>query len=457
MQTDPDRSDSTDYDVIVLGAGNAGIAAASAARAAGQRVAIVEARDVGGVCPLRGCVPKKVFVAAAQALDQIERAGAHHIHVPAPRLDWRGLVARARGFVEGVPAELEKTLAERGIERIRGLARFVGPRSVEVAGSRLEAGRFVVATGSVPRSLPIPGAAHLLTSEDLLSLDALPESIAFVGAGVIALEFAHVLARAGTRVTLLEAAPRVLPGLDPDATSRLAALTRDLGVAIETGVRVERIERRSRGHGVRFTVEGATRSLESEWVVNGAGRVPNLAALDLPAAGIACERGQVPLDPSLRSAENPAVSFAGDAVPGRPQLSPLATYEGRLVGTNLVRDDARPVANDRPPAVIHTVPALATVGLDERGARAAGLDFDVRESDMREWRSARTHAERDAWAKVLVERGSRRILGAALLGHGAEETIHAFATAIDEQLTADRMAERVYAYPTFHADLKYVV
>ena len=153
-------------------------------------------------------------------------------------LDWPGLIERERTFVEGVPEQFEKSLADRGIALLRGRARFTGRREVSVAGERHAAGKIVVATGSTPRSLPIPGAEHLVTSDALLELPALPESITFVGAGVIAFEFAHVLARAGSRVTLLEVAPRVLPTLDPDATDRLAALTRELGVRIETSVAI---------------------------------------------------------------------------------------------------------------------------------------------------------------------------------------------------------------------------
>ncbi|MGH0036563.1 MAG: dihydrolipoyl dehydrogenase family protein [Myxococcota bacterium] len=446
-----------EHDVVVLGAGNAGLAAAGAARAAGQQVLVVEARDVGGVCPLRGCVPKKVLVAAAQALDTIAHAGTHRISVDPPVLDWPRLIERKRGFVEGVPEEFEKGLAQRGIALTRGRARFSGPHEVVVAGERHTARKIVVATGSVPRSLPIPGAEHLLRSDELLELASLPESITFVGAGVIAFEFAHVLARAGSRVTLLEVAPRVLPTLDSDATSRLAALTRELGVRIETSVTIEQIEKGAETCSIRYRSGDERAVVRSQVVANGAGRVADLAGLDLAAAGITLERGRVELDDFLRSVENPDVFFAGDAIPGRPQLSPLASYEGRVVGHNLTNDTLRPVEYGHQPAAVYTVPALATVGSSEEAAGEAGLDFDVRTHDMTGWRSARTHGESEAWAKVLIEKGSGRILGAHLVGHGAEETIHTFALAIEKGMPASEIAERVYAYPTFHADLKYLV
>lgn len=446
-----------EHDVLVLGAGNAGLAAASAARAAGREVLVVESRDVGGVCPLRGCVPKKVLVAAAQTLDTVARAGTHQISVGTPLLDWPRLIERKRTFVEGVPAELEASLARRGIALARGRARFTGPHEIVVAGKRHTAKKIVVATGSTPRSLPIPGAEHLLTSDDLLELPSLPESVTFVGAGVVAFEFAHVLARAGSRVTLLEVAPRVLPTLDPDATERLAALTRELGVRIETSVTIERVEKRAWGYAIQHRSGHDSTVVRSEVVASGAGRVADLAGLDLAAAGITLERGRIELDAHLRSVENPDVFFAGDAIPGRPQLSPLATYEGRIVGHNLTHEDLRRVEYGHQPAAVYTVPALATVGSGEEAASAAGLDFEVRTHDMTGWRSARTYGETAAWAKVLVEKRTGRILGAHLLGHGAEETIHTFALAIEKGIPASELAERVYAYPTFHADLKYLV
>jgi glutathione reductase (NADPH) len=448
---------SNDYDALVLGAGNAGLAAAGAAHAAGQRVMVVEGRDVGGVCPLRGCVPKKVLVAAAQALDVIARAEIHQISVGPAKLDWPGLIERERTFVDGAPEEFEKSLANRGIELVRGRAQFTGPNQIAVGGRRYSGSKIVVATGSTPRSLPIPGAEHLITSDDLLELSSLPESITFVGAGVIAFEFAHVLTRAGARVTLLEVAPRVLPTLDTDAIDWITKVTRDLGVKIETSVSIDRIEKCREGHGIHYRIDGRKTVTSSQLVVNGAGRVADLAGLDLSAAGIALDRGRIELDEYLRSVDNPDVFFAGDAIPGRPQLSPLATYEGSIVGHNLSHPELRAVEYGFQPAAVYTVPALAMVGLSEEAATEAGLDFEVRTNDMREWRSARTYGETAAWAKVLLERETGRILGAHLVGHGAEETIHTFALAIEKGIPASEIASRVYAYPTFHADLKFLV
>ncbi|MEM9069437.1 MAG: NAD(P)/FAD-dependent oxidoreductase [Myxococcota bacterium] len=449
------KTEATPVDLLVLGAGNAGLGAAGVAREAGWTVRIVESRDVGGTCALRGCVPKKVLVAAAEALDVIRRAGSHHIDVGEVSLDWGALIARERTFVEGVPEQFEASLERRGIELVRGAARFVGPNEVEVDGVVHRAKKIVVATGSAPRVLPIEGFEHALTSDDLLQHTELPESIAFVGGGVIGLELGHVMARAGAKVTILEAAPRLLPRHDEDQVAELARVTESIGIDVHASVRVQRIEPLDGRFRVHFEKDGEAQTLVVHAVANAAGRAPNLD-LNLEAAGISFDGRSLALD-GFRSTENQNVFFAGDAVPGRPQLSPIASVEGRAVGRSLVSESLEDVHYDDVPSVVFTVPAIARVGLTEAEAKAAGLSFQAKVNDMRTWRSAKSYGEEAAWAKVLVEDETGRILGAHLVGHGGAETIHAFAAAITEGKTASDLKSRVYAYPTFHSDLKYLV
>jgi glutathione reductase (NADPH) len=441
-------------DVIVLGTGNAGMGAAGVTRAAGKSVAIVESRDPGGTCPLRGCVPKKVLVAAAQVLHQIERAAEHHIIVGPPALDWAGLIARERGFVEGVPEMFAESLTGRGIALHKGRARFVGRNAVSIDGKRLEADKIVIATGSKTRALPIPGAEHLIDSEDILESPELPDSLIFIGGGVIALEFSHVYARAGCKVTILEALPRLLPRLDADSVAEVHRESERIGIEVLTGVKVEAIEPDGAGLAVHFEHEGRKRSLGAERVANGTGRVADVEDLGLEAGGIAHEGLRIQVDEHLASISNPDVYVAGDALWSSAQLSPVATYEGRLVARNILNGNAE-VPDYRPvPSAVYTVPALASVGLSEAEAREQDLDFTVKANDLRDWRSSRTHAESVAYAKVLVENGSDRILGAQMVGHGAEESIHVFALAIKHGLTTGDLAETVTAYPTFISDIK---
>jgi len=445
------------YDVLAIGAGNAGLGAAFIARDAGLSVAVVEKRDVGGTCALRGCVPKKVLVAAAQVLHQISLAAAHHIEVGPVRLDWGKLIARERSFTAGVPESFETLLEKRGVDLLRGPARFIGPNRVAVNGTVLEADKIVIATGSKPRPLPIPGAHHLLTSEDLLNMQDLPERLIFIGGGVIALEFSHVFARAGCKVTILEAASRLLPAVDEEAVAVIHAESERIGIEIVTGATVERIEMAGNCFVVHASVAGEPRRFAGEQVAHGAGRIADLDDMDLDAGGVDHDGVKIDATEFLRSRSNPAVYIAGDALWSSPQLSPLASYEGRLVGENIVRGDHLRPDYASVPSNVYSIPALASVGLTEAAAEAAGREYVVRRNDMREWRSARTYAETAAFSKIIIEKSSRRILGAHLVGHGAEGVIHLFAFAMKHGVSAEELTATVYGYPTFASDIKHMI
>src|SRR6266540_666125 len=221
------------FDVVILGGGNAGIGVTGPVRRAGMSVAMIEADLLGGTCPNRGCTPKKVLVAAGHALHEIERAKAHRIRVGKPTLDWPALIDREKQMISHIPGALGRLMAERGVEVIRGHASFVGPHAVAVGGRRIEAEHIVIATGSKPRALPIPGAEHMITSDEVLSERELPREVVFVGGGVIALEFGHVYARAGAKVTILEVLPRLLPGMDADAVQRIRAESERIGIWVK--------------------------------------------------------------------------------------------------------------------------------------------------------------------------------------------------------------------------------
>ena len=442
-----------EFDVVVLGAGNAGIAASNVVREAGRSVALVEERDAGGTCPLRGCVPKKVLVAAAEVLDIIRRADRHGISVGRPQLDWKKLIQRKRTFVEGVPAQLERGFWEQGIEYLRGSARFTGPHEVAVSGDTLRASSFVIATGSRPRRLPIAGFEHAITSDDILEMEELPSELVFIGGGVIAMEFTHVFARAGTKVTILEAMPRLLPMFDAEVVEQLSQLTRGLGVEVHVGVKVEEIRRTGEGLEVRFEQNGTSRTLHASVVANGAGRAPALDGLDLARAGVKLEKGSPVVHPDLSAEGNPDLYFTGDADPGRPQLSPVATWTGRIAANNLLGHERIIPDYSSVPTVVFSIPAIASVGVSEEMAKQRGLRYELKREDMRSWRSGRTYAEDLAFAKVLMEPNGGRVLGAQLAGHDAQEMINVFAMAIRFGITARQLKEFVYAYPTFHADL----
>jgi glutathione reductase (NADPH) len=442
------------FDVVILGGGNAGMGVTVATREAGLTVAMIEPDLLGGTCPNRGCMPKKVLVAAAHTLDEIERARAHHMTVGKPSLDWAALIDREKAIIGSIPASLGEAMKRRGVEVIRDRGRFAGPNAVAVGGETLEAKHIVIATGSKPRRLPFPGAELMITSDDVLSERNLPASVVFVGGGVIALEFSHVYARAGAKVTILEVLPRLLDNLDADAVAQLRGETERIGVAIHTGVEVRRVEKVAGRLRVVYVEGGSEHSVEAERVVNGAGRLADLDDLDLPTGRVEVERGRIPLDQYLRSTSNPAVYVCGDAAAVTPQLSPIATYQGRIVGRNIADGPQHVPDYTGIASCVFTVPALASVGLTQAAAEQQGIDLDIKVNDMHEWLSSRTYALPAAWSKVLIDKKTDRIVGAHLLGHAGEELIHIFGLAMKHGITASAIRDFVYGFPTFSADIK---
>ncbi len=446
----------SEVDVIVLGSGNAGFAAVGAAHNAGKSAVIVESRDIGGTCPLRGCVPKKVLVAAAECLHQIALAPKHHISVGPATLDWQKLIARKQTFVDGVPDDFRKSLENRNIQVAEGPAKFIGPHEVAVNSQEFVAKKTVIATGSKPRPLPIPGFEHAITSDDILDLQEQPNSIVYIGAGVIGMEFTHVFARAGTKVTIIEVADRPLPALEAEVVEKLVEATKALGVDIYAGAQTESIEKAGNQLKVTFSHDGQKKTVTADLVANGAGRIAAVEDLDLEAGGIEHDGFVINVDEYLRSQSNKDVFVAGDALQG-PQLSPVASYEGRIVGHNLTNGSMISPDYGSIPSAVFTVPTLASVGLTEAAAKERGLKFDPKFNDMTSWPSSITHAESAACAKVLVEQGSNKILGAHILGHGAGEIIHLFSWAMKMGMTTKDIGEQVYVYPTFANDIKFLI
>src|SRR3954466_4660002 len=271
------------FDVVILGGGNAGMGVTGPVRRAGMSVAMIKSHDLGGTCPNRGCTPKKVLVAAGHALHEIERAAAHHISVAKPKLDWSALIQREKDLIKDIPANLARSMARRNVEVIKGQAFFAGRNAIRVDDRLLEAKHIVIATGSKPRPLPVPGAQHMITSDEMLSETDFPGSVIFVGGGVISLEFGHVYARAGAEVMILEALPQLLPAMDADAVTRIQTESERIGIRVRTGVNVQRIEHANNRLRVIFSHDGVEHAAEADRVVNGAGRVANVDTLDLAA------------------------------------------------------------------------------------------------------------------------------------------------------------------------------
>jgi glutathione reductase (NADPH) len=450
---------SSSYDIIVIGAGPAGVATSIIARRSGVSVLVVEKNGFGGVCPLRGCIPKKILSTAAEAMDCIAKAPEHRITVSGTKWDWKGLIDRKRDMIRDVPGKTRDRFHSLGIETVEGAARFTGPKSIEVNGIEYRAGKIVIAAGSKPRQLSIPGFEHTLSSDDLFELETLPTSLIFIGGGAIGMEFTHIFARAGTRVTILEAASRVLPDMEEDIINKLAGYTQFLGVEISTGVHVESIQKTAQGASVTLTIPNITVSstLEADVIANGAGRIADIDGLDLEKAGITTDRKGIVIDEHLRSVSNPDVFVAGDAVSMSPHLSPVASYEGHVVANNITSQEPMTVDYRAVPMAVYTIPSVASVGLTEYEAKRQGYEFATAFHDLQNLRVSQIHGEQAAISKVIIDRRTDLILGAHILGHNAEELINIFVLAMKYGITAHDLHDTIYTFPTFSSAIPVIV
>ena len=445
------------FDVIVIGTGEAGSAAATVCAAAGRKVAIVDSRPFGGTCSLRGCDPKKVLVGAAEVIDRKFRMQTHGV-TGDTRIDWPALIRFKRTFTDPVPKADEDGFIKAGIATFHGGARFTGGSSIQVGDDLLEGNHVVVATGAWPAELNIPGEEHLTRSDQFLELDELPRRILFVGGGYIAFEFSHIAVRAGAQVTILHQGDRPLERFDAELVAKLLERTRALGVDLHLKTKVVRVE----GSPGQFTVTAATDSkpetFGADMVVHAAGRTPELADLDLPAAGIDFDRRGVTVNEYLQSVSNAAVYAAGDAANsgGLPE-TPQAQYEGSLVARNLLNENKHRANYSGMGSVVYSIPPLAAVGLTEDEAQRQGLSFHVNQADTSSWYSARRVAEPASMYKVLVEKGTGRVLGAHLLGPEADEFANVFALAIRADVHADVLKETLFLYPTQASNVRWML
>ena len=444
------------YDLVVIGTGSTS-AVASRCREAGWSVAVVDYRPFGGTCALRGCVPKKILVGAAEAVHHARNMAA--IGVPAATLtiDWPALMRFKRSMIDGTPQRTEQNWAKLGVDQFHGRARFVDSATVAVGDERLTGRRVLIAAGAMPAPLRFPGAEHLATSEDFLNLDHMPARVVFVGGGYISFEFAHVAARAGADVTILHRGARPLEGFDPDLVGLLVRRSRELGIRVELNIDVLGIEPGANSLVVRGSEQGTERRFETDLAVHGAGRVPELEGLDLDKAGIKREKRGVIVNEYLQSVSNPAVYAGGDSAASGLPLTPKADHDADVLTENLLHGNHRTVNYEGIASAVFTVPPLASVGLGESAAREAGLTFHTKWQDTAGWYNARRVGETASGFKVLIEDGSGRILGAHLLGPSAAEVINLFAVAIRFKLPAHELKQVLFAYPTYGSDIRFML
>ncbi|MBG6226808.1 pyruvate/2-oxoglutarate dehydrogenase complex dihydrolipoamide dehydrogenase (E3) component, partial [Arthrobacter sp. CAN_A2] len=293
--------------MLVIGAGMAGIAAATKTASKGSKVAIVDALPYGGTCALRGCDPKKILRRGAEVVDAARLMVGKGIDSGELSINWDDLMKHKHRFTDPVPRSMEEDLQAHGVSTLHGRATFTGPTEVTIEGTRSTASNILVATGAVPRPLDFPGHEHLIDSTDFLNLEALPDRIVFVGGGFISFEFAHIAARAGSTPIIIDRGPRPLRAFDADLVELLIGRGSEAGVEVRSRTSITGVSKTGNGYTVHTDTAGTASDIEADLIVHGAGRVPELSTLDLDAGHVAYGPQGIEVAPHLQSTTNPAV------------------------------------------------------------------------------------------------------------------------------------------------------
>ncbi|GAB3884187.1 dihydrolipoyl dehydrogenase family protein [Spirosoma agri] len=441
------------FDLIVIGTGSAGKTVAEAAREAGKSVAIIDKLPFGGTCSQRGCDPKKILVGAAEIVARSSQLVGKGITSSAT-INWADLINYKKTFTEPIPENTEKKFADQGIHLFHGAATFLSETTIRVGNDDLQANQIVIATGLRPKPLDIPGEELLTDSTGFMELAELPEEIVMIGGGYIAFEFAHIAARAGAKVVILHQGKRPLEEFDADVVALLVKAMRAIGIFIVLEAKVTAIKGESGALTVQYERDGSNHQVSARLVVHAAGRVADVAELDLAKGNVELTKKGIAVDEYLQSVSNPAVYACGDVADKGLPLTPLASYEGKIVASNILNGNNRTYVNDAVPSTVFTVPPLASIGLTEEQATKQGRKIKVLFQETTDWYVSQRINEPFSGFKTLVDEETDQVIGAHLLGSGNEEVINLFALAMKHQITATALGQMLFAYPTHASDMK---
>ena len=438
------------YDVAIIGGGPGGYAAALYAHNFGLSIALVEKADVGGTCLHRGCIPAKTWINTAEVFAEVAGAGEFGVITSAPQIDWGRALQRKNAVVSQLHKGLLGLLKQRKVDIIAGTGRLAGPGMVDVveasgAARRLEARKVIIATGAVPRAIPgyAPDGVRIVTSDQALDWTTRPGRVAVIGAGAIGLEFATFLAELGTVVHVFEVFDQVLPGVEPEAAKLLTRILTRKGITVTTGVTVDPPVVTATG----VTVTAAGQSVEVDTVLVAVGRAPVTGGIGLEEAGVKLDRGYVVVDRRTMLTDAPGVYAVGDIVAGTPQLAHAGFAEGIAAITHIATGTPAPVEYRAIPLVVYTVPEVASVGLTEAQARAAGHDVVTTDHGMGGVGRAIIKGRSQGLVKIVTERGGP-ILGATVIGPDAGELIHELMYAVGWEALPSEAAAFIHAHPT---------
>ncbi len=442
------------FDLVVLGVGMAAVSAANKCASAGWSVAVVDELPYGGTCALRGCDPKKMLRRGAEIIDAARLMRGKGIDDSGLKIKWSDLIAFKQTFTDKTPGQIESNFEKNGVTMFHGTARFVDRTAVEVGDEKLEGRYVLIATGAKPRPLDVPGAEHIIDSTQFLELQELPNRILFVGGGFISFEFAHIAARAGSEVSIIDHGDRPLKAFDHNLVEKLIERGNSAGIGFNAKSEPKSVDKTNDGYRIVASIDGQVREWLVDLVVHGAGRVPAIDQLNLAVAGIEANKRGIAVTEHLQSVSNDAVYAAGDAAasPGAP-LTPVAVFEGKVAASNMQKGNHLKPDYRGVPSVVFTIPELTRVGLLETEANDQGRDVHVKFTDTGSWYSNLRVGESCAAVKVITDKQTDEILGAHLLGPEYSELINFFGLAIRLGLKTRDLKQMVSAYPSVGSDL----
>jgi dihydrolipoamide dehydrogenase len=448
------------FDLIVIGSGPGGYVAAVRAAQLGLKTAVVErdAAGCGGTCLQRGCIPTKALLHTADLLESFGRAKEYGISVDAVTLDFPAVMQRKERIVRRLSRGIETYLFKKyRVAYFKGVGRLAGPKTVVVAGETgetpLATRHVLLATGSRPKALPqiALDGRRVVTSNEMLSLTALPRRLAVLGAGAVGVEFASIFSRFGSEVTLLELLPRVLPVEDEEISVEAAKLFAR-HMTIHTGAAVQSAEVRGDSVEVSFdTAEEKQQRLEVDLLLVAVGRAPVTDGLGLETTGVKLERGYVRVSPALETDE-PGISAIGDmiAIEGRPhpQLAHVASHEGIAVAERLAGKTSEPINYDLVPSATYASPEVASVGLTEAEAKKRGHEVRVGRFPFANLAKPRILGHEGGLVKVVTDAKYDEVLGVHMVGPHATDLIAEACMALRLESTARELATTMHPHPT---------
>ncbi|HXE11034.1 MAG TPA: dihydrolipoyl dehydrogenase [Bryobacteraceae bacterium] len=445
------------YDLVIIGSGPGGYSAAARAGQYGLKTLLVEKDPkLGGTCLHVGCIPTKALLHTADVWDYFKHSDAEGIQCQNPQLNYPKVLDRKNGIVSKHAKGVEFLMRKNKVDVMKGFGRLLGNGRVQIQSDKstqeLQPRFIMLATGSEARMLPglQPDASQILTNIEILNIPAVPKSLGIIGAGAVGVEFASIFNRFGTKVTVLEMLPRLVPVEDEDVSKELDRHFKKSGIRTETGAKAENIRRNANSVSLTATLaNGKKEEMEFEKLLVAVGRKPNTESIGLEKTAVKTDRGFVIVDAYQRTAE-PNVYAIGDIVAGTPQLAHVAAMEGMVAVAQMAGKPARPINRNRIPGCTYTEPGIGSVGLTEAQAKAQGHNVKVGKFPFAGNSKATILGAHEGFVKVIADAKFGEILGVHIIGPSAYELISEGVTAMEAEATVDSMMATIHAHPTLY-------